>query len=1377
MPVKTTILIAVLMLLIAPAHANPPEKFADIKILFIHPCSLPVKEAGQNISWQNTTLLLDVEEPDTLIAGNRNLDYDIIFVHMLNYQPELYSMIDKAINETDVSVIFTSSTSEWDSLMDKSNVDKSIRDSSSIYIDNGGEENMKRLLTYLAVMLKGANETIIPPILIPDNAIFHPGHMGDYPCPDCVFQNVTSYLDWYRSEGNYTSNAPTIGIALYKSYYANNNINDTIALIREFERRGANLIPVFYKDNFSEFFQHESFKPDVIVYQRAFRVNHSNPDAGIQLMKDLNVPWIQAITLSYQTQEEWMNSTQGISPAQIPWTVAMPELDGIAEPFVIGTVVIDNATGAKQRIGMPDRIERFVNRTLMLANLRYLNNSEKRVALIYYNYPPGKDSIGASYLDVPMTLEVLLNSFYDRGYDLGNFTKFNLSEKKNLSSNESIVKKLLAQGRNIGVWKQDEIDALASSGAVALVHNDTYIAWFNELPEELKDEVIKEWGTPPGNQMVFENTSGKYIVIPNIRYGNMLLAPQPYRGFLNDASKTYHDTELPPNHQYIAFYFWLKKVYNASVLVHVGTHGTLEWLPGKQLGLSGKCWSDILIQDFPNSYIYIVDNVGEGTQAKRRSYSVIIDHLTPAFLPSGLYGNLSALHEVLHNYKQAKQNNQSLLIEAYKNESLLLMLDLNLGKDLNISISTNMSTAEFESIIEKTHDYLHELQFMNMPYGLRIFGINPNNESMITLVAAMLGDGFLKNIENINSSCPVKDNRGYNQTCSFRLLYEVLINKKDKTVAQDEIIGANSTNVTNDLIRAEDYANRVRQSSTDEINNLLNSLEGKYIPPAPGGDPIRNPSALPTGRNFYSFDPRTIPTKASYQVGKQTMDALLDDYYNRTGRYPEKVAFTVWATETMRNQGVVQSQILYLLGIEPKYDKSGRVIYYMSRNPDDLSLMNESELGRPRIDVIIISSGLHRDQFPLQMELMDAAVRKAISAENITYDNYPRKHYQEIKTLLINATCGNFSEEEIDKLAMARIFSEAPGSYGPRIGNPIEASYTWNDTEPIAELYLKALGNIYINGSFDTANPCIFASYLKDTEIAIHSRSSNLFGVLDNDDVFQYLGGLSLAIAHVSEGKRPEMWITNLRNPQEAKMQTLLEFMLAEERTRLFNPLWIKGLMEHGYAGPRTLAKHIENLWGWQVVDPRFVDAYSWQQVYDIYVQDKYSLGLKDYFAENNPWAYQSITARMLEAIRKGYWDPDEDIKKSLAKEFEESVKKYNVACCHHTCSNPLLREYIDGMISMPQVTSYQSSSGSSTISETTTNQSNEEKTITKGAGAGFESDASGEKESGEEVSGQVFQKKEQVASSLSTGSAPLIGMLFVIMILGFIALGYLRRR
>jgi cobaltochelatase CobN len=1365
--VKTTIIIAVLMVLIAPAHADPLEKFADIKILFIHPGSLPVNEAGQNISWQNTTLQMDIEEPDTLIAGNRNLDYDIIFVYMFNYQPELYSMIDKAKNEN-VSVIFASSTSEWSPLI---NVNKSILDNSVIYIDNGGEENMRRLLTYLAVMLKGANETVKPPILIPDNAIFHPDYGEHHPCPDCVFQNVTSYLDWYNSSGKYRSNAPTLGIALYKSYYANNDFNDTTALIREFERGGANVIPVFYRDNFSEFFQHESFKPDVIVYQRAFRVNQSDPDAGIQLMKDLNVPWIQAITLSYQTEDEWMNSSQGISPAQIPWTIAMLELDGIAEPFVIGAVVIDNATGAKQRIGMPERIERFAYRTLMWANLCNLNSSEKRIALIYYDYPPGKNNIGASYLDVPMTLEVLLNSFYDRDYNLGNFTKFNLSEKKNFSSNESIVIKLLNQGRNIGVWKQDEVDALAESGAVALVHNDTYIAWFNELPEDLRNEVIKEWGTPPGNQMIFENGSGKYIVIPNIRYGNMLLAPQPYRGFLNDVSKTYHDTELPPNHQYIAFYLWLKKVYNASALVHVGTHGTLEWLPGKQLGLSGKCWPDILVQDFPNSYIYIVDNVGEGTQAKRRSYSVIIDYLTPAFLPSGLYGNLSVLHQTIHNFEQAKQNNNSLLMEAYKNESLSLMLDLNLSKDQNISISANMSTVEFKSIIEKTNDYLHELQFMNIPYGLRIFGINPNNKSLITLVTAMLGDGFLKNIENINSSCNY--DREYNQTCSFRLLYEVLINKKDKTVAQNEIIGANSTNMTNDLIEAEDYANRVRQSSTDEINNLLNSLEGKYIHPAPGGDPIRNPSALPTGRNFYSFDPRTIPTKASYNVGKQTMDALLNDYYNRTGKYPEKVAFTVWATETMRQQGVVHSQILYLLGVEPKYDKMGRVIYYLSQNPDDLRLMNESELGRPRIDVIIISSGLHRDQFPSQMELMDAAVRKAIFTENTTYDNYLKKHYYEIKTLLMNATCGNFSEEDLDELAMARIFSEAPGSYGPMIGNPIEANHTWNDTEQIAELYLKALGNIYINGSFDTANSCIFASYLKDTEIAIHSRSSNLFGVLDNDDVFQYLGGLSLAIAHASEGKRPELWITNLRNSLEPKMQTLLEFMLAEERTRLFNPLWIKGLMEHGYSGPSTLAKHIENLWGWQVVDPRFVDAYSWQQVYDIFIQDKYSLGLKGYFAENNPWAYQSITARMLEAMRKGYWNPDEDIKKSLAKEFQESVKKYNVACCHHTCSNLLLREYIDGMVSIPA--SYPSSPGSTTVSETTTNQSNEEKTITKGAG--FAHEASGEKESGEAVRGQVFQKKEQTASSLSPGSAPLIGILFVFIILSFIAFGYLRRR
>lgn len=385
MPVKTTILIAVLMLLIAPAHADPPQKVADIKILFIHPCSLPVKEAGQNISWQNTTLQMDIEEPDTLIAGNRSLNYDIIFVHMLNYQPELYSMIDKARNKN-VSVIFTSSTSEWAPLI---NVNKSILDNSVIYVDNGGEENMRRLLTYLAVMLKGANEAVKPPILIPDNAIFHPDYSEHHPCPECVFQNVTSYFSWFSKE-KYKSNAPTVCIALYKSYYANNDFNDTTALIREFERRGANVIPVFYKDNFSEFFQHESLKPHVIVYQRAFRVNHSDPDAGIKALNEMNVPWMQAITL-YQTEDEWMNSSQGISPVQIPGSIAMPELDGTVEPFVIGAQ--ENST--KKRIGIPERIERFVNRTLMLANLRHLNNSEKsRYAADGDNYQAGREDRG-----------------------------------------------------------------------------------------------------------------------------------------------------------------------------------------------------------------------------------------------------------------------------------------------------------------------------------------------------------------------------------------------------------------------------------------------------------------------------------------------------------------------------------------------------------------------------------------------------------------------------------------------------------------------------------------------------------------------------------------------------------------------------------------------------------------------------------------------------------------------------------------------------------------------------------------------------------------------------------------------------------------------
>nr|CBH38853.1 conserved hypothetical membrane protein, CobN/magnesium chelatase family [uncultured archaeon] len=1392
-------------------------------------------EAMKNYTLKNTTINLTIYNRDQ--ASENNLSYfDIIALYHLSYTPAVQAKLDDA-NSTSKTVYLSSYAYLW-----QVNVPQSIgKHAYKEYWIPSGIENHRRLLTYLAVTLMDADEEIKPGIKLPRSGIFHPDYKSEFqPCKDCLFQNLSSYMEWYNDEGKYHPGNPTVGLTLSSYYYANGYyLDDWIVIIREFENRGVNVIPILdYTDLREGFFdgvKNETVADIVLAYMGTFHGSKAFNLSGISERKEviawLGVPWINGITTG-QTPGEWANSTIGIPTSYIGWAVSLQELEGLIEPIVIGGSVLDELTKTKMKVPIPERASYVVNRTLMWTDLKYLNNSEKRIALIYYSYPPGKAEIGASYMDVPRTLEVLLNEMHDAGYNLGeNFTRYNISDRNDtLSNNGSIVAKLITQGRNIGTWVQDDVDALAKSGAIVLVPETDYIQWFNEFPADMRDAVIKDWGQPLGDQMVYTAPNGsKYLVIPRISYGNILLAPQPYRGYQNSEKLLYHNASLPPNHQYIAFYLWLKKGFDASALVHVGTHGTLEWLPGKQVGLDSRSWPEALIQDFPNPYIYIVDNVGEGTQAKRRSYSVIVDHMTPPFVPSGLYGNYSNLHQAIHHYLLAKENNNIPLMEKYKNTSVGIIKDVRMDEDLEINISCNVSFDDFEDVViyGVVHDYLHEMMYANMPYGLRIFATPIPNESAVALVRGMLGDEYINDVREVNASCDYHDAESYNKTESYRLLYRVLIEDIDDVEAQNEILGDSSSDVSADLEIAKKYYQNITLSSPNEIQGLLDALEAKYIMPSIGGDILRSPDVLPTGRNFYSFDPRTIPTQEAYEIGRQTMDSLLVDYYERHGEFPKKIAFVLWGIETMRNHGIPHSQMLYLMGVEPKWDKNGKIIYYTKSKAENLHIMNESEMTirlsngteivRPRIDVIGHSSGLHRDQFPWQMNLLDDAAR-IVAQLNETEDmNYVKKHARELKTYYIDLMQSRnvtVDEDEAEKLAMARIFGPPEGDYGVRIEDAVIASDTWENTDKIADQFIARSGNVYIDGELYSSpiisGEDVFKASIKDTDIAVFVRSSNLYGVLTGDDPFQYFGGLSLAIARVSDGERPEMWITNAREIGNPRMQTLRDFINMEMRTQMLNPNYIKGMMEHGYAGAGKLADHLENLWGWDVVDTRFVDANDWNEVYDVYIQDKYDLGIKDWFDENSPWSRQTMTARMLEAARKDYWTPSEEVKAILAEEYQQSVEKFGPCCCVVCCGNVLLDTYMQGIrlaVQQSEEEQQKRGYGSGGGSDDTypyemlsaaepSEEEQQEQSIknlsaegvtnqTTSTGVGTVGEAIAElpeetgatpEETGETAEsikkGKVMKEEEPAAAPAASG-APLMGLIAVIVILCFVGIGF----
>ena len=570
---------------------------------------------------------------------------------------------------------------------------------------------------------------------------------------------------------------------------------------------------------------------------------------------------------------------------------------------------------------------------------------------------------------------------------------------------------------------------------------------------------------------------------------------------------------------------------------------------------------------------------------------------------------------------------------------------------------------------------------------------------------------------------------------------------------------------------------------------------GGYVPPKVGNDPIRNPDALPTGNNFYSFDSRLIPTKEAWAVGKVVADELLEKYKEEhNGSYPRKVAFVVWDTETIRHEGVMESQILYIMGVEPVWDHRERID---KKTP--VKLIPCSELGRPRIDVLITASGLYRDILPDKIKLLDKAVRLAAQAEEAECDNYVKENSQAIydwlKATGYNETNG-YNETDVRNLSMARIFSPAPGAYGTGLEHAIGASNTWENETKLAELYINRLGYVYGEDGWGVPNVDLFKQNLAKVEVAVHSRTSNLLGAFDNDDYFSWLGGLALAVRSVV-GETPDLYVTNLRNPHDPKTETLKSFMRRELSARYFNPKWMEGMMEHDYAGAREMMRFTEFLWGWEVATPDLITEDMWNQVYDVYIQDKYDLGLNEFFDSNNPYAQQSITARMLETIRKGYWDPSEDVKTTLAETYQKSVEEYGVTCCHHTCGNVLLQDYMQGIVSASaleqsteQSTYYSGGGGGSWSRKSPEAEAETEAEPDKGVINATET--TGVSKTGEELKkppevtsekrGKVMKEEkpaEEASPAFPISGAPLMGIIAVIvaLVLIGIGLGYKRRR
>ena len=1065
------------------------------------------------------------------------------------------------------------------------------------YWEDAGAANQLALLKY-ALTKAGITGLDIPdPQPSLDFGYYYPdGATGQ------VFADWASFDSWRRAHGKASPGRPRVAIGFYKSTYYTGDAELLDALIAEVERQGAQAIPYF---GYPGALATQKMLLDPEGHPRAdvalgFLFNFADFNASQELAK-VDIPIINLVSLYGRSERDWRESATGLSEFEGTFLMAVPELAGTVAPTVVGSKekVRNPTTGLTVVLTRPihSRVTMAVERALRYATLRSKRNADKHVAVVFYNYPPSKANIGASYLNVAESLAQILQRMRREGYDLGTA---DLSAKQ-------VLQDITTKARNIGGYAPGELHELLAQGSAVRVSLADYTRWLDALAPALRAKIVKDWGPPGKSKLMASKEGGQSFVIPRVQYGNVVLLPQPARGWGEDVDKLYHAKDLAPHHQYVATYAWLRQGFKADAIVHVGTHGTLEWLDGKDVGLSEEDAPDALMADLPDLYIYNVDVVGEGLVARRRGMAMLIDHMVPPFKKGGLYKELAKVDELLNDHAANELKNPQ-LAESYAEQIRQQLATLGIAKDLDLDTSKPLTDA----VLHRVEDQLLKLKSENIPYGLHTFGRTPDK--------------------------PLRDST------------------VDAIVSADRSLLPNQAKVA-----AADMEARIVASGPAELGNLMHALGGGFVVGGTGGEPIRNPDSYPTGKNFFGIDPDKVPKPAAYALGVKLADQMLAKYRAKHGRYPEKVSFVIWGDETMRHEGVLESQIFHLLGTKPLWDPRGKLI--------GVQIIPRQQLGRPRVDIVIASAA--EGMFNNVTRMMDEAVQKAKAMDEA--DNLVRRHYLQTKATLV---ARGRSERDADRLAGVRIFDEPPGRYDLNTSTIVANSGTWDSDRGMADDYINKMGHGYGNGFWGEAMPDVFRMALSGTDEVVHSNSTMLYGALDNDDMFMYMGGLSAAIRSL-DGKTPEMMVTNTRNPSHPEMTPMSEFLGTEFRSRYVNPTWIEGMKKEGYAGAGEMRSFVEYLWGWQATTPELVDDAMWQQTFQVYVQDKYQLGLKEFFDRSSPFAYQDMTARMLETIRKGYWHADEQTRAQLLKEYIESVERHGVGCSEETCGNARLLKYV----------------------------------------------------------------------------------------------------
>jgi len=1136
---------------------------------------------------------------------------DLVVVRLLGGEQAWREGLDHLRSQPRPLVVLGGEQAPDAALMALSSVPAGIAAQAHQYLAHGGPANLAELARFLA-----------DTVLLDGN-----GFAAPQPTPP-----------WGVRERPVTG-GPTVAVLYYRAHELAGNTEFVDVLCAAVEARGARAMPVWCAslraadpDLLEVLGQADALVVTVLAAggtAPALSVaggDDSAWDAGAIAALDVSV--VQALCLT-SSRAQWAATDAGLSPLDAATQVAIPEFDGrlIGVPFSFKEL---DGDGLSRYVPDPERADRVAGIAVALARLRHIPPAERRVAVVLSSYPTKHARIGnAVGLDTPASAVRLLRALRERGYDLGPATGDDALPGVEPVDSDALMHALIAAGGQDPEWLTD---AQLATAAVRIPAAD-YRRWYDRLPAELREAIEATWGPPPGELYVdrSRDPAGE-LVLAALRAGNLVLLVQPPRGFGENPVAIYHDPAMPPSHHYLAAYRWLEEGFGAHAVVHLGKHGTLEWLPGKNLGMSAACWADAVLGNLPLIYPFLVNDPGEGTQAKRRAHATIVDHLVPPMTRAETYGDLARLEQLMDEHASVAALDPGKL-PVLRAQIWTLIQAARLDHDLGLS--SRPHDVEFDDFLLHVDGWLCEVKDAQIRDGLHVLGVAPAGAERVGLVLAMLQarqlwSGQAGALPGLRQALGLAEDGTAARGDVDRVERQAraLVEAMELAGWQAEAVPAVAAKVLGEphepverllVFAATELVPRL-EATTGELETVLHALDGGHVPAGPSGSPLRGLiNVLPTGRNFYAVDPKAVPSRLAWETGQQLADSLLDRYRTETGGWPDSVGLSVWGTAAMRTSGDDVAEVLALLGVRPVWDD-------VSRRVTGLEVVDLAELGRPRIDVVVRISGFFRDAFPHVVALLDDAVRLVADLDEDPAANLVRAH-----------ALADLERHGDLRRATTRIFGSPPGAYGAGL-LPLMDSRSWRDDADLAEVYAVWGGHAYGRGLEGRPAREDMEHAYRRIAVAVKNTDTREHDIADSDDYYQYHGGMVATVRHLT-GADPKAYVGDSTRPEHVRTRTLHEESARVFRSRVVNPRWVQAMRRHGYKGAFELAATVDYLFGWDATTGVVAD-WMYERLTAAYVLDPET---REFLEQSNPWALRGITERLLEAVDRGLWEAPED--------------------------------------------------------------------------------------------------------------------------------------